>query len=120
MRQSSQVGGVAGSIGAEDVRWKTVLTETSWIMPFLRSVDEVPHEKLPTLLIPRPRTYDLTLRIANLHLWCGGDHVRKEWITSNNEYSACDYNFEIRLCPRGAGKLPNFIGWHNVKVFRSR
>lgn len=50
----------------------------------LRSLrGEVPYEKRLARLFSRLLYDGLASKAAGLDLWCGGDHVRREWFTLN-------------------------------------
>lgn len=86
-------------------------------MPFARTVMEMPYEKRLALLFRRLQSDRFYVTAADLDLWCGGDHVRKEWFTSNHEYWACNIKVKTLLRQCGAGKLPLFVDWHKIKMF---
>lgn len=85
-------------------------------MPLVRAVEEDSHEKRLAILISKHEAHGFTAVTADLNLCCGGDHIRKEWFTSYNEYRARDIYFEIMLQQCVAGKFSSFVGWHNVEV----
>lgn len=64
-------------------------TDESFVdMPFARSVKQIPYETRLARLIAKLSAECLTLTAPGLNLWCGADHVRNEWLTSNHEYWA--------------------------------
>lgn len=85
-------------------------------MSFVLSVEEVLYKKRPARSIPQLRPDGFTLMDADSDLWRRGDHVRKEWFSSNSGYWARNIDFGLRLRHRVARNSPLFVRWHKVKV----